>query len=210
MARLFDGLFTLKERGEVDIVLFDLGAGSGKMTVDFFAAAHLGMVTALPEPTSVENAYAFLKALLFRTIENVGARTQAQELAAEVRSFLTAPDGGRSSLSSRGYADRLAQAAIAYPGLGAQVAAALKGRVVGITVNQIRCQKDIDVGKSMELIGERYFGLNCRFCGYLTYDEAAWKSLRNRRMLVVDFPHSSLSRRFGDLAKAVLTNLGSG
>jgi flagellar biosynthesis protein FlhG len=88
------------------------------------------------------------------------------------------------------------------------VGQALAGRTLGIAVNQVRCQKDIDVGKSMELIGERYFGFQTRSCGYLNYDEAAWKSLRNRRLLVVDFPHSVLSRRFSDLARLVLSNLG--
>ena len=72
----------------------------------------------------------------------------------------------------------------------------------------MRSQKDIDVGKSMELIAERYFGFNCRSCGYLNYDEAAWKSLRNRRLLVVDFPHSVLSKRFSELSRLVLSNLG--
>lgn len=203
MRDLFDAIFRLRETGEADAVVLDLGAGSSRTTVDFFAAAHLGLVTALPEPTSIENAYGFLKATLFAMIDNVGARGNAQEVAGELRALLTAPDsrGG-------GYTARLSQAAALYPGLVSQLSTALQGRVVGIAVNQIRCQNDIDVGKSMELIGERYFGLNCRYCGYLNYDEAAWKALRNRRMLAVDFPHSGLTRRLKDLAQGVLANLG--
>ena len=204
---LFDGIFAAKESGDADFVILDLGAGTHRHTLDFFAAAHLGLMTVLPEPTSIENAYLFLKTSLFRLIENIGTRLGSTDTAEDVRAALLAPDTeGRARTS--GYAERLRQIGAIYPGFVSQIALALGGRQVGIAVNQVRCQKDIDVGKSMELIGERYFGYHTRSCGYLNYDEAAWKSLRNRRLLVVDFPHSVLSRRFSDLARSVLTNLG--
>lgn len=202
----FDAIMAAKDNGQADIVILDLGAGTHRHTIDFFSVAHLGMLTVLPEPTSIENAYLFLKTSLFRLIENVGERLGSTDTAADVKALLTAGDagGGRAT----GYADKLRQAAATYPGFVSQVAMALAGRTIGVTINQVRCQKDIDVGRSMELIGERYFGFITRYCGYLNYDEAAWKSLRNRRLLVIDFPHSILSRRFSDLTRAVLSNLG--
>ena len=203
---LFDSIFSAKENGHADFVILDLGAGTHRHTIDFFAAAHLGLTTVLPEPTSIENAYLFLKTTLFRLIENVGERLGSPDTAEDLRNLLLATDAGAAR--SAGYADKLRQAAAHYPGFVSQVATALAGRTVGVAINQVRCQKDIDVGKSMELIGERYFGFITRYCGYLNYDDAAWKSLRNRRLLVVDFPHSILSRRFSDLTRTVLTNLG--
>jgi len=203
MKTFFDSVFALRAAGEADFVIFDLGAGTHQHTIDFFLAAHLGMLTVLPEPTSVENAYLFLKTTLVRLVANVGERLGSGETADEVRSYLTSEEG-----RAGGYADKLRHLATTYPGFISHVAAALSGRTVGIAVNQIRCQKDIDVGKSMELIGERYFGFTTRYCGYLNYDEAAWKSLRNRRLLVMDFPHSVLARRVAELARSAITNLG--
>lgn len=205
---LFDGIFAAKASGDADFVILDLGAGSHKHTLDFFAAAHLGLVTVLPEPTSIENAYLFLKTSLFRLVENVGERLGSSDTAEDVRSALLANEATDGRPRPSGYVERLRQIGAVYPGFVSQLALALGGRTVGVAVNQVRCQKDIDVGKSMELIGERYFGYQTRYCGYLNYDEAAWKSLRNRRLLVVDFPHSVLSRRFSDLARTVLTQLG--
>lgn len=193
-------LFAFKEQREADLVVLDLGAGTHKHTLDFFLAANLGLVTVLPEPTSIENAYLFMKTALFRLVENVGERAGCQELAEEVR--------GTLAHGEQAYTDKLRKAAQLYPGFVSQIGAALMGRAVGFAVNQVRCQKDIDVGRSMELIGERYFGFQSRYCGYLNYDDAAWKSLRNRRLLVQDFPHSVLSRRLTELARSVLTNLG--
>ncbi len=199
----FDAIVSAKENGHADFVILDLGAGTHRHTIDFFGAAHLGLTTVLPEPTSIENAYLFLKTTLFRLVENVGERLGSTDTAEDVKALLLSGEGGRA-----GYADKLRQAAATYPGFVSQVAMALAGRTIGIAINQVRCQKDIDVGRSMELIGERYFGFITRYCGYLNYDEAAWKSLRNRRLLVIDFPHSILSRRFSDLTRAVLSNLG--
>jgi flagellar biosynthesis protein FlhG len=107
-----------------------------------------------------------------------------------------------------GYAEKLRIVASKYPHFVTQLALALSGRTLGLAMNQVRSQKDIDIGRSMELIGERYFGFHTRNCGHLNYDEAAWKSLRNRRLLVFDFPHSILAKKFSDLAKNILTHLG--
>ena len=50
---------------DVDYVLLDLGAGSAFNTLDFFLSADEGVLVVLPEPTSVENAYHFIKAAFY-------------------------------------------------------------------------------------------------------------------------------------------------
>jgi len=199
---LFASLYEAKVRGVADIVILDLGAGTHRHTIDFFLAAHVGLLTVLPEPTSIENAYQFLKGALLRLVDNVGERAGASGVAEEAKAALV--EIGQGPSAAQGYADRLRRLGAVYPGFVSQVALALQGRPLGIAINQVRSQKDIDVGRSMELIAERYFGFQSRFTGYLNYDEAAWKSLRNRRLLIMDFPHSVLSRRFMELARSVV------
>jgi len=210
LRKLFQAIFSLKRLGLADIVILDLGAGTHRHTLDFFAAAHHGLLTVLPEPTSIENAYLFLKTSLLRCVENVGNNLGLPDVAGIARRHLLGGEGAASGGTARaiGYSDKLRYLAHEHPAFIQHVRLALASRTLGITINQVRGQKDIDVGKSMELIGERYFGFQSRYCGYLNYDEAAWKSLRNRRLLVVDFPHSVLSQRFTELARIVLTNLG--
>lgn len=209
MANLFEMLMGAKESGEADFVVLDLGAGSSRHTLDFFAAANLALLTVLPEPTSIENAYLFLKLGLFRLIENLGLRLHQEHVADDVKEALLSSDTKEArGVRTSGYAEKLRQIGATYPSFISHLALALSGRLVGITVNQVRGQKDIDVGKSMELIGQRYFGFQTRNCGYLNYDEAAWKSLRNRRLMMIDFPHSNLARRMNEVAKSVLSNLG--
>src|SRR4051794_37938704 len=53
----------------VDYVVVDLGAGTGFNVLDFFLVADTGIVVLLPEPTSIENAYRFIKAAFFRRLQ---------------------------------------------------------------------------------------------------------------------------------------------
>ena len=56
-----------------EIILLDLGAGSHFNVLDFFLLADQGIVTLVPEPTAVENAYRFVKAAFFRRLKAVEA-----------------------------------------------------------------------------------------------------------------------------------------
>ena len=207
VSSVFDLILNAREQNLADFVILDLGAGAHKYTIDFFTLAHAGVMAALPEPTSIENAYVFLKSMLFAFTERLGIRLNMPEAAQLTRNILTGatplpPGSGSSYLEKINYVMR------SEPMFVSQLLAAISGRTLGIIINQIRCQKDIDVGRSMETIADRYFGFNARSLGYLNYDDAAWKSLRNRRLLVLDFPHSLLSKRFSEMARTLLLNLG--
>lgn len=52
-----------------DFVLLDLGAGTTFNTLDFFISADQGILTALPEPTSIENTYRFIKSVYHRKLK---------------------------------------------------------------------------------------------------------------------------------------------
>jgi flagellar biosynthesis protein FlhG len=51
-----------------DFVLVDLGAGTHPAVMDYFMIGEDGVVVITPEPTSVENAYAFLRAAFYRRL----------------------------------------------------------------------------------------------------------------------------------------------
>jgi flagellar biosynthesis protein FlhG len=190
-----------------DFVLLDLGAGTHRFTVDFFAAAHLGIVTVLPEPTSIENAYTFLKASVSRLIDNVGMHMEEFNAANIAKSRLGSPAAGSSTVPGT-YAEKLRALYQQFPEFIQGLFFALSGRQIGFVVNQIRSQRDIDIGFSMETICNGYFTYQSHFLGYINYDEAAWKSLRNRRLMVGDFPHASLTKRIHDIAGNLINKLG--
>ena len=202
---LWDSLLRTKKDQKFDFVILDLGAGTHRHTIDFYCSAHVGIVTVLPEPTSIENAYSFLKATLWRILENAGMHMNACAAADDVKEELFNPQRGGGSGSLLRKIHKLHKV---YPDLIEHIFLALKGRQIGFVVNQIRSQRDIDIGSSMEAVCKNYFGFNTAFLGYMNYDDAAWKSLRNRRLLVLDFPHCILTRRINEVTMNVLSSLG--
>ena len=75
-------------------------------------------------------------------------------------------------------------------------------------VNQARSQYEMDLSLSMKQICSRYFGFQASQLGFLSYDDSAWKSLRNRRLLLKDFPHGPFATNMNHIASEILYQLG--
>lgn len=204
LAKLWNGILDLRSHG-YQVVLLDLGAGSSRHTIDLFCCAHAGIITALPEPTSMENAYLFMRTALLRLMHHASVRLGKLEEGAAV---ITALSQDLPGSPGRSYTDKLRALFQVNPQLIGPMAAALSGRFLGLLVNQTRSQADVEMGKAMEIAAQRYFGFTAGCLGYLNYDEAAWRSLRNKRLLLQDFPHSLISRRLGEAAHALVRACG--
>jgi flagellar biosynthesis protein FlhG len=202
---LWQAIVASKQQSKVDIVILDLGAGTQRHTMDFFSAAHMGVITVLPEPTSIENAYVFFKMTLWKFIENIGRRHHQPEVAQDIKAALSTMVG--SSLGT-GYAACMKDLALSYPQFIQDLQRAMNARCMGILVNQARDQSDIDLGISMDHVCQKYFGFPSKSIGYLNHDEAVLKSLKNRRLLVSEFPHSMIAKRLSVAASQSLKILG--
>lgn len=73
--RLLDQLGRLP----ADCLLIDVGAGVDLNTIDFFNAADTRLVVMVPEITSLQNGYAFLKFALFRRLQRAIAGVRAAD-----------------------------------------------------------------------------------------------------------------------------------
>ncbi len=198
IARFWKDLVVLCQKEKYQVVLFDLGAGTHGLTMDIFSLAQFGIMSVLPEPTSIENAYAFAKVYMMRLIHNFCQRHKLgkdvrQELIAIVRSQ---PKGFTQPQS---HIQRLSQAQLIAEEMRQILMQALSRRSLGVVINQARTLKEADIGKSMELVIQRYFGFQSKFLGFLNFDETVWRCVQNRRLLLTDFPHGNLAKRIRDI-----------
>jgi flagellar biosynthesis protein FlhG len=202
LSRLWQGLVDLRKRG-VQIVLWDLGAGTQRHTIDLFCCAHAGIITALPEPTSIENAYLFIRTAMMRLLDHATQRVGLGEQAQEVMGFIQ-----NEHPNARTYTDKMRLLYQSSPGTMGPLLSTLSARTMGICMNQVRSQGDIDIGAAVELAANRYFGFASKYIGYLNYDDVAWKALRNRRLMSLDFPHAGITRKIQELSLTILKELG--
>lgn len=172
-------------RLDADYVIFDLGAGTSAHTIDFFLAADVGMLSVLPEPTSIENAYRFIKSAYYRKLRSAESLGQVSHL---IDSAMDAKNDLGIKTPSDLFREVNAYSAEAGLRMKEQIAK-FQPRLI---LNQVRTQTDIDVGHSVKSVCKRYFGIELDYLGYLDYDSSVWQAVRRKRPFMVEFPNSRL------------------
>lgn len=168
-----------------DYLMLDLGAGTSFNTLDFFISADVGILTVLPEPTSIENAYRFIKSVFYRKLKTL-------ETLYEARSHIDATMNRKNELGIKTPADLVRSLEEIYPQVGTQLRNALNKFEIKLVLNQARTEADSEIGYGIRNVCKKYFGLNVNYLGHLEYDSAVWQSVRRRRPLAVEFPSSPL------------------
>lgn len=181
---------------DADFVLMDLGAGTTFNTLDFFISADQGILTALPEPTSIENTYRFIKSVYHRKLK------MAEDLL-EIGPLIDQAMNAR--ISNNATPNELIDKVIEInPQMGRKLQAEIQSFVPKLVINQVRTQADIDIGFSMKIICKKYFGINLDYIGYLEYDATVWQSVKKRRPLLMEFPNSALVSNFDRIVHRLL------
>jgi flagellar biosynthesis protein FlhG len=177
---------------DADYLILDLGAGTSFNVLDFFLVADHGVLVLLPEPTSIENAYRFVKAALYRRLLSVG---DDEELNDFLSNILLAPDG-----TLRAPQELMFAVAERNPAWSMPLAKALDSFRIRLVVNQARGPQDAQVGLAVAGAWKRFFGLSMDYLGAIHYDDAAWMAVRKRRPLLLEKPDSVASQSLRRIA----------
>ena len=182
---------------DADYILFDLGAGTAFNTIDFFITADKGILVVLPEPTSIENTYRFIKSVFFRRLKMVDGIGDIEHMINE--SMNAKVTAGQSSP-----ADLMKKISEIDPEVGFRVRQEMAHFRPNLIINQVRSQADIDIGYSIQSICRKYFGIEMTFPGYLDYDQSVWQSVRKRKPLLIEFPNSKLVNNFDRIVNRLI------
>ena len=170
---------------KADYIVLDLSAGTHASTLDFFLMAQEHIVTVTPEPSSVENAYRFMKACFYRQIRRFERQLH---LHSKIRNIMHTP----KNYGVRSPADLLRAVQSEDEVNGRRLIQHMETLEYKIILNQIRTTRDADIGSAMSTIIQRYFGLPAEFLGALDYDNAVWQSLRKKKPLLLESPQIHL------------------
>lgn len=170
---------------DTDYIVFDLGAGTGYNTLDFFLFADIGIVILLPEPTSIENAYRFIKSNYYRKLSlSKGLK--------DVRHLIEMAMDMKNPLGIRSPSDLFREINQTAPEASLRLKQEIEKFRFKLIVNQARNQTDIDIGYSVKAICKKYFGFDMDYVGYMDYDSAVWQAIRRKRPVLLEFPNSRL------------------
>lgn len=180
-SRLMSAIFNM----EADFIVLDLAAGTQKTTIDFFLMAQSKLVVMTPEPTSIENAYRFMKAAFYRRIKRFEFQLHLEDVISEIMS-------DRKKYSVRSPGDLFKAVNEFDPEGGKKLEILMRNLQFDIVLNQTRSYKEAELGHSVQSVCTKYFGVPCRLAGQIEHDNAVWQSQRKRRHLLIEYPHSRL------------------
>jgi flagellar biosynthesis protein FlhG len=180
---------------DADHVILDLGAGSSFNVLDLFLAAERRILVIDPEPTSIDNAYHFLKASFLRSLRAVARRPEVcvhlEQVLAERRGILSP----RELIAAVSDLDTSAGKLLA------ERAAAFEPMLI---VNQVRRSEDLELGREIRTAAREHLGAEIDYLGSLAWDALVMDAVRRRQPVRQLFPGSTFCEGLDAIADRLL------
>jgi len=172
-----------------DWVVVDLGPGLASPTLELFLEADIGIMAAVPDPTSIELMHryvcaAFLARLHRRGLGHLAALGSSGAMPSPLEIYLSAVEDGASEITE------------------------LRDTILGfsphLVINSARSKSDMELGRAVASAARRRLGVPIRYLGHLEYDEAVWASTRRRRPLLIEHPETRIAKCFERVARGLM------
>lgn len=177
---------------DADYIVLDLGAGTGFNSLDMFISADVGILVLMPEPTSIENAYRFLKAVFYRRLRGVISLPVVRRMIDNVIS-------NRDRFELKTPFELLKRVEGIDRQSHANIAKIIDSSKIKLVMNQVKTAEDLKIGPAMAKACKRYFGIDTEFVGNIHYDDSVGKSVRSRIPVLLEEPDSKASKEISDI-----------
>jgi flagellar biosynthesis protein FlhG len=181
-----------------DFILVDLGAGSDYHVTDFFAAFSYGIIVTDGLPTSIENAYGFLKNGMIRgLIRLFPGKTELQDLIkgfsdpVNKRVFSTIDE--MLIFLKQDYSEEVLQ-----------MQEWIHSRKTLLVLNMIRNQDDIKVGIRFSEMVKKYLSITLHYIGYVMFTPEIRISIKELKPLMLRTEDSPIKECFEAITKNLL------
>lgn len=178
---------------EADLIVVDLDAGAHLNTLDFFLMTETnGVLVITPEKTSIDNAFKFLRASLFRRVERFYQSPEVALLLKRIESFREFVECvGTSNLFAEGSRETVCRELAA-------VAGSMKPKIV---VNRARNAYEAQIAANiLSKHSRQYLMIEPENLGYMVFDNRVPETINSGTPLVVSYPKLKVSQCIGDVA----------
>jgi flagellar biosynthesis protein FlhG len=180
-------------------VILDLGAGTSFNTVDFFNLAERKLLAMNSEPTSIENAYGFLKVAVYRYIERfLSTNYRFEEINKKLRNKSVSYPSVRDIIN-------------AIRNIDADVADSISLYVrnyrAGVVLNMVRYKKELNVFYGFEAVASKYLEVRLEKLGFVPYDDRVSESIRIMKPFYKSHKDSETAGCIDDVREMILRRL---
>ncbi len=177
-----------------DWVVLDLAPGTSSAMLELFLGADIGIIGAVPDPTSVELMYRFVRAAFLHRLRQLGLgeltnrvtspRSRDAGIVGPLDLYLAVVESGEPELE--------------------QLRTAILGFSPQLVINAARSKHDMELGRAIASATRRRLAVPMSYLGHLEYDEAVWASTRRRRPLLVEHPEARIAKCIEKLTRGLL------
>lgn len=165
-------------------VIIDIGTGASYNCVDFFLLSNPGIIVVNPEPTSIENAYYFLKSCIIRLLKLYIDYYKIEDLILKISDQIK-----NNSKSIYSFLNEIINHDKYYASL---LYRALKKFKPCLIINKARGERDFILGQSMVQVVQKYLVVDLNFIGVIPYNEQVHLSLKKLIPFAEAYPESNV------------------
>jgi flagellar biosynthesis protein FlhG len=186
---------------DADHIILDLATGMASYVFDFFLVSENGILLCTPEPTSLENAYQFIRGVYFHRWMNMATDK-------EVRKLIEKAMDGNNPEGIRTPFDLLARIEQVDQEVGEMFKRTMKGFRPRLIINQARNRKEAELGFAVRSACRKYFGLELSYLGYILYDSTVYLTVQRGQPFFLDYPSSDVTECIRGIASRMSDERG--
>jgi len=158
-------LITHLSRLDADYVVLDLGAGTSFNVLDFFLIAHKKIIVLTPEPTSIQNAYIFVRNTAYRKLSRLSNKNPSLQalikIAMDPKNVLKIRTIKELFMFIEESDDK-------------NIIEVLKKEIgnihLEVVTNMVKNEKEENAGRIVQIVAEKYLTIPSTNLGYVSYD----------------------------------------
>lgn len=179
-----------------DYILLDLGAGTNFNTLDFFLTSNNGIVVCTPDPTSIENAFRFIKAAYLRRLKQIVKTNSFNKMVK--RAVL---ESDRKMIRS----NDIIEIVLKYdPERETLLRKSISHFHFKFILNQFRKNSDPTLGEKLKIVCNRHFYSQFDFLGNIRFDERVPNSILNKMLFLREHPDAYASADLNLIAERLI------
>jgi len=159
-------LMTHLSRLDADYVVLDLGAGTSFNVLDFFLIAHKKIIVLTPEPTSIQNAYIFVRNTAYRKLSRLSNNNPSLQalikIAMDPKNILKIRTIKELFMFIEESDDK-------------NIIEVLKKEIgdihLGVVTNMVKNEKEENAGRIVQIVAEKYLTIPSTNLGCVSYDK---------------------------------------
>ncbi len=186
------------KRLEADHILLDLGAGTSFNILDFFIFTQGKIVVVSPFPTSVQNAYGFIKSGLYRKLTRLFPKNQ--EILRLIKRLVD--PGSDERINS------VVELIAAVDKIDGESAAIMHQEVdnfkIKLIVNMRKSKEDAKVGEIIKVVADKYLSVDVDVLASIPFDALVEKSIILANPLIFSGTGSEVSASIYDITSDLL------